>query len=156
MSKPLTLKRNGGVRGRSAALLAIACLVAVASAPQTPSLEQVLKAGASYVAEYEKRFSAVVSEETYSQRLVGQIARQLPDQRVLKSDLLLMEVPAGGWVTFRDVFEVDGHKVRDRSDRLVDLILKPRAHQPGERPLQYRSSHAHAEHAGPRADVSAG
>jgi hypothetical protein len=37
-----------------------------------------------------------------------------------------MEVTGGGWVTFRDVFEVDGHKVRDRSDRLVDLILKPR------------------------------
>jgi len=107
-------------------LPAAAYLVLTGHAAQTPSLEELLKAGATYIAEYEKAFSAVVSEEVYTQRLIGQIARQPPDQRTLKSDLLLMEVRDGGWVTFRDVFEVDGDKVRDRSDRLVDLILKPR------------------------------
>jgi hypothetical protein len=34
-------------------------------------------------------------------------------------------VEDAGWITFRDVFEVDGSKVRDRDDRLVNLILKP-------------------------------
>ena len=105
-------------------LLVAACLVLTGHAAQTPTPEQVLKAGATYIAQYEKAFSAVVSEEVYTQRLIGEIARQTRDQRTLKSDLLLMDVPGGGWVTYRDVFEVDGEKVRDRSDRLVSLILK--------------------------------
>jgi len=111
---------------RPAFLLPAACLALAAPASQVPSLEQLLKAGGVYVAEYETAFSAVVSEELYIQRLSGDIARSGREERTLKSDLLLMQV-RGGWVTFRDVFEVDGHKVRDRSDRLVSLILKPPA-----------------------------
>lgn len=112
---------------RSAFLLPAACLALAGHTSQAPSLEQVLKAGAAYIAEYEKAFSAVVSEELYIQRLAGDIARSGREERILKSDLLLMQVRGGGWVTFRDVFEVDGHKVRDRTDRLVSLILKPPA-----------------------------
>ena len=112
---------------RSALLLALACSVLTGHALQAPSLEQVLKACAAYITEYEKAFSAVVSEEVYTQRLLGDIARAGREERALKSDLLLMKVRDAGWVTFRDVFEVDGHKVRDRSDRLVSLILKPPA-----------------------------
>ena len=111
---------------RPVGLIGAAGLALAAAQAPAPTLEHVLKVGATYIAEYEKAFSAVVSEELYTQRLVGEIARGVPDQRTLKSDLLLMEVTGGGWVTFRDVFEVDGHKVRDRNDRLVDLILKPR------------------------------
>jgi hypothetical protein len=110
---------------RTVALMAAGCFALTAHAAQSPSLEQILKSGASYIAEYEQRFSAVVSEEVYRQRAIGELARQGPDQRLLKSDLLLIEVRGGGWVTFRDVFEVDGERLRDRSDRLVDLILKP-------------------------------
>ena len=32
---------------------------------------------------------------------------------------------AGGWVQFRDVFEVDGRPVRDRAERLTRLFLDP-------------------------------
>jgi hypothetical protein len=44
------------------------------------------------------------------------------------SDLLLVR-PSGAtrWVQFRDVFEVDGKAVRDRSERLVKLFLEPTA-----------------------------
>ena len=112
---------------RPAFLFPAACLALAGHTPQAPSLEQLLKTGAAYIAEYEKAFSAVVSEELYIQRLSGDIARSGREERTLKSDLLLMQVRGGGWVTFRDVFEVDGHKVRDRSDRLVSLILKPPA-----------------------------
>lgn len=31
----------------------------------------------------------------------------------------------GGWLPFRDVFEVDGRRLRDRDDRLVRLLLHP-------------------------------
>lgn len=111
---------------RPAVLIVAAAFALAAAQAKSPPLEELLKVGGAYIAAYEKAFSAIVSEEFYTQRLVGEIARSSPSQRLLKSDLLLMDVPGGGWVTFRDVFEVDGHKLRDRNDRLVDLILKPR------------------------------
>jgi hypothetical protein len=92
-----------------------------------PTLDAILAAGGTYTSEFTRTFSAVVSEETYTQRLIGAIAPRGGERRVLKSDLLLMQIRDAGWVTFRDVFEVDGRGVRDRSDRLVSLILKPPA-----------------------------
>src|SRR4029077_18138242 len=45
---------------------------------------------------------------------------------VLTSDLLLVKpVGADRWVQFRDVFQVDGKPVHDRSERLVKLFLEP-------------------------------
>ena len=113
---------------------AAGCLIAVGLSVVGPvraqgtapaALEPLLAAAGRYVNEYTTAFSAVVSEEIYTQRLVGAIATRGNERRVLKSDLLLMQVRDAGWVTFRDVFEVDGRAVRDRSDRLVTLILKP-------------------------------
>jgi hypothetical protein len=50
----------------------------------------------------------------------------------MHSDLLLVRPAAGGggWTEFRDVFEVNGIAVRDRSDRLTRLFLEgsPSAH----------------------------
>jgi hypothetical protein len=44
----------------------------------------------------------------------------------LRSDVLLLkQEDAGEWVSFRDVFEVDGRPVRDRDDRLRKLFLEP-------------------------------
>jgi hypothetical protein len=46
--------------------------------------------------------------------------------RELKSDLLLVRpVGADRWMQFRDVFDVDGQPVRDRSERLMKLFLSP-------------------------------
>ena len=42
----------------------------------------------------------------------------------LRSDLLLVRSP-DQWISFRDVFEVDGQPVRDREDRLKRLFLDP-------------------------------
>ena len=98
---------------------------ALSSGNQAVTLEQVLTAGARYVETYQRAFSAVVSEELYTQRLVGPIASPGGDRRTLRSDVLLMHVKNAGWVTFRDVLEIDATKVRDRDDRLVALIVKP-------------------------------
>src|SRR5262249_28740014 len=47
-------------------------------------------------------------------------------QRRLRSDYLLVRLDGGGgWMPFRDVFEVDGVAVRDRQDRLSTLFLTP-------------------------------
>jgi hypothetical protein len=46
--------------------------------------------------------------------------------RELVSDYLLVKSPdLGAWHTFRDVLEVDGRAVRDRSERLTALFLEP-------------------------------
>ncbi len=45
--------------------------------------------------------------------------------RRLRSEYLLVRSDEGGWLPFRDVFEVDGRRLRDRDDRLVRLLLKP-------------------------------
>ena len=44
----------------------------------------------------------------------------------LRSDFLLVKTEADeGWVSFRDVYDVNGAPVRDRDDRLKKLFLEP-------------------------------
>jgi hypothetical protein len=89
--------------------------------------------------EYERALASVVAEEDYLQRLnrqlsvVSKLGEGLGSavdysvlERRLKSDFLLVRSAAatGGWVPFRDVFEVDGEAVRDREDRLRTLFLE--------------------------------
>jgi VWFA-related protein len=78
-----------------------------------------------YVAGYERQYSALVAEEDYRQT-----ARS---ERVhLRSDFLLVKAQdTDEWVSFRDVFRVNGEPVRDREDRLKKLFLdaSPDAYQ---------------------------
>ncbi len=47
--------------------------------------------------------------------------------RRLRSDLLIIAEANVGWVEFRDTFEADGQRVRDRDNRAAQLFLKPDA-----------------------------
>jgi len=111
-------------------------LVAQASPPR-PALHDVLERAAGYVRDFQRQLSGVVAEERYVQEVkyilpsyaLGAMPRSSGAQdvrRVLMSDLLLVK-PAGAdrWIQFRDVFEVDGKAVHDRSERLVKLFLEP-------------------------------
>jgi hypothetical protein len=108
------------------AIVLSAVVAAPAAAQPAPSLPVVLERAAAYVAEFERRLSGIVAEETYEQV----VKRPAPspvvlERRQLKSDLLVMRpMPGYSWVQFRDVFEVDGRPVRDRDDRLTTLFLK--------------------------------
>jgi hypothetical protein len=120
---------------RVAPLLAgLLILALVPVRAQELALEEVMANAASYVAEFERQLSAIVAEETYVQRANNYIPqgalngprRQALERRTLKADLLLVRPEdAGGWVQFRDVFEVDGKPVRDRAERLTRLFLDP-------------------------------
>src|SRR5262249_36082550 len=103
--------------------------VAPATAEPDPALDHVLKRAGAYVTEFQRLLSGVVAEESYVQDILEGGASSMtgrPQTRLglthrdLKSDLLLVR-PAGGdrWIQFRDVFEVDGKAVRDRSERLM-------------------------------------
>lgn len=115
------------------------------SDPQTPSLQAVLQRAGAYASDYEKRFSILVAEERYEQTTRpeavaagGNLSRENPGggmgqgggrerRRALRSDYLLVRLDGGGWMPFRDVFEVDGRNVRDREDRVLELFLEPSA-----------------------------
>jgi hypothetical protein len=111
---------------------------ATAAAPAEPrtdvTLEPVLATASGYVAHFIETFVNVVGEERYTQDVVtggsllagGRGAATGPTHRELRSDFLLIHT--GGpleWVSFRDVFEVDGKPVRDRVERLTTLFDQP-------------------------------
>ena len=126
--------------------LVLAMAACVASAAQAPTINEVMRRAGQYALEYEQKLSLLVAEETYKQtskptmaasqggnlstanpsgRFGPELGRE--QRRILKSDYLLVRLDGGGWMPFRDVFEVDGRKERNREDRILNLFLKPSA-----------------------------
>jgi hypothetical protein len=112
--------------------LALGCVLACASATvhgQTDVGALVERAGA-YVEEFQRRFGSMVTEERYEQSAYDALApggrgpRPPFERVVLLSDFLLVQVPGEGWTPFRDVFERNGRKVRDREERLTRLFIE--------------------------------
>jgi len=108
-----------------------------ASSPPTLELAELLRRVGEYVAEYERSFSDLVAEETYAQRVAGlrydETLKRLVRactvcKRTTRADLVFVrltgEIP---WASYRDVFEVDGRKVREHEQRLVKLLSNPGA-----------------------------
>ena len=101
---------------------------AVDADKRDPTLEAVLQRAAEYVTTFHNRLSQIVAEERYTQKWEamwsGPRKGATPvGERVLLSDLLLVK-PAGAddWLQYRDVFEVDGERVRARAERLPQLL----------------------------------
>jgi len=91
------------------------------SGATSPELEILLGKLSDYAQAYTGHYSALVAEESYRQSVP--LERR---QRRLRSDLLFVRSePSGDWVSFRDVFDVDGRPVRDRELRLEKLFLSP-------------------------------
>jgi hypothetical protein len=104
------------------------------NAADQPTLDAVLARAGAYVVDFQRQLSGIVAEEHYLQDVrmslpTGPSRFALPaaaSHRELKSDFLLVRpVGADRWIEFRDVFEVDGKPVRDRSERLAKLFLEP-------------------------------
>lgn len=116
---------------RTLAPFALASSVLTAAAapqPATPPPAIVVKA-ASYVESYETQLGGLVAEENYRQQLTRRIASTTSRQtRTLKSDFMLVKFTSDEPFTpFRDVLEVDGAPVADRTTRLEKLFLQPGA-----------------------------
>jgi hypothetical protein len=95
-------------------------------------LVPVLERAARYVLDYEQAFHDVAAEEDYTQwteagstMMKGSTlsCTATSCRRATRADVVFVrlggEIP---WGTFRDVFEVDGQKVRDREARLEKLF----------------------------------
>jgi hypothetical protein len=88
------------------------------------------------VAEYERSFSDLVAEETYAQRVapwkydetLGRMVRACTVcKRTTRADLVFVRLSAEiPWASYRDVFEVEGRKVRELEQRLVKVLSNPR------------------------------
>jgi hypothetical protein len=124
---------------RLSAVFVIASAV-TASPASTQSADVIVKSAVAYVTSYEKAFSMLVSEEMYVQEVQrptgggGNLSRSNPGggmqasgngkRQILKSDYMLVQLGDGsGWMPFRDTFELNGSKLRDREDRLLKLFL---------------------------------
>jgi hypothetical protein len=96
----------------------------VPDAAQIALRQRVLARAADYVESYQREFSSLVAEEEFEQ--VDQTPHTFSKSQRLKSDVLLVKIDhINGWVSFRDVYEVDGKPVRERDDRLRRLFLDP-------------------------------
>ena len=106
---------------------------APARAATTTPLSSLLDRASAYVCTYMRDFSTMVAEERYVQdsHLMGtnsfgqSEAGPLGAQHVeLRSDLLFVRPDASDrWLTFRDVFAVNGRAIRDREERLARLFI---------------------------------
>src|SRR5437870_3151405 len=112
---------------RTAGCAALVLLCANTAGAQEPTLESVLAKARAYVVEFQRQLSGIVAQERYVQN-VSSPSPVPVRHRELTSDLLLVRpVGADRWMQFRDVFDVDGRPVRDRSERLMKLFVSPSA-----------------------------
>jgi hypothetical protein len=110
----------------------------IAPEPRSAETDSALQAAARYLDAYEHRISAIGAEEMYEQSVVtggslvvgGPAARQSPAvtparaTRKTRANMMTISLGANGWVSFRDVFELDGKPVRDRDERLSRILQK--------------------------------
>jgi hypothetical protein len=121
-----------GSRHALTVVLSIATLGA--AAPGEVRTSDAVAIARRYLEEWQTTLAAVVAEEHYEQaRSIpgggprGRLSQRV-DTRTTRSDVLLLRAPAGNaWLSFRDVFEVDGQPVRDREQRFDRLFRTPTA-----------------------------
>ena len=110
------------MRFLAAAACSLLITEAAALSPQPAArLEDRLR---DYIERFEQEASALVAEEDYVQKLVRYQGMSAVNQdRRVRSDYVLVK-PADNepWLGYRDIFEVDGHAVRDREERLVSVL----------------------------------
>jgi hypothetical protein len=99
---------------------ALVSLVTLTGAAQAPKPDDVVARVYRYASDYGAELANVVAEEIYRQRAPQ--ARGPARIRTLRSDYALTWVGRDGWVGYRDTFEVDGLAVRDRQERLQQLL----------------------------------
>ena len=117
-----------------------------------PALAAVLERVGAWITRFERDFSSVVAEERYVQLLKpwfgvprsskdeselewrDEVGTTLPNRpnaplrrRQLRSDVLLVQAAGERWLSYRDVFEVDGRPVRNREERIKRLFLSEQA-----------------------------
>ena len=126
--------------GRQLAFFTAGCAgVIVPLAAAQPQGADPLPRIHAYVERFQRELPSIVAEEHYVQVVTSTNSTSVDDAsgrldavasgtRVLRSDVMMVTLPGAiGWVLFRDVFEVDGQRIRDREGRLLALLQSPNA-----------------------------
>lgn len=108
-------------------IVAAGVLTSAASAPQTLTVPDVLERVAGYLGVFEKDYARLIADERYKQTLKQKRVLRLSDKtatetREIRSDILAAPDTGSRWLSFRDVYSVDGRPVRDRDARLETLF----------------------------------
>ena len=114
----------------SKTLHAVALIIACSGYPVTPAHTQAVtllalrQRATEYVVAYQQALTSLVAEERYVQTLRRR--RGGGQRRELVSQVVMVRGGAQSeWVMFRDVLKVDGRLIRDRNERLLDLLRSP-------------------------------
>lgn len=103
---------------------AICAVLATSPAADGPSLTDVMRRVAAYVQAYGDQASIVVATERYTQRLTGSAPTGIRERHIV-ADFAIVRVEAHHvWLGVRDVYEVDGERIADRADRLIDVLTR--------------------------------
>lgn len=117
------LRKLCRISAAAAALPVLPVIVASGPVVYAERVPEIVVRASRYVDRFVQDFSNVVAEERYVQESAYPRRR-----RELVSDFLLVTLPGSiGRYQFRDVREVDGAAVGDRSERLATLFLQPPA-----------------------------
>src|SRR3954470_6748953 len=108
----------------AAASPAAAAVSPTSSAPAPPdvAMRQVLERVGRYVADYGQQMSLIVGSEHYEQGLLGPTGLEVAHRKSEAEFALVKTADSMGWSGFRDVIEVDGHRVGKKQDRLQTLF----------------------------------
>lgn len=114
---------------------ATAAIPAVVIANVRTPMDDVIDRASAYVQSFVREFSTVVAEERYVQDshpigdvdvLSGGPVQGRSQHVELHSDYLFVKTATTSrWLTFRDVYSVNGRPVRDREERLAHLFINP-------------------------------
>jgi hypothetical protein len=115
------MKASAAVGALLATMLAASARLPAAN--DTPNLKTILRRAGEYVVRFERDLATLVAEEHYTQEVVDGAP---VEHRELRSDLLFVSrLGMHRYVEFRDVFEVDGRRIREGSERLTELARDP-------------------------------
>lgn len=92
------------------------------SADDAPSLKTVMRRAAAYVDAYGQKASIVVATERYTQRLTTDRSDPTAERSLVAEFAIVRAEANHEWIGFRDVIEVDGKRIGDREDRLIEAL----------------------------------
>jgi hypothetical protein len=117
-----------GVKTRAVfAAVALLASGAAITGADPATFADVLKRAHQYVVLYEDHeLSTVVAREDYRQQWLDATSKMKAERRLVSDYLLFQLPPNEDWFALRDVYEVDGTPLGDRTSRLKSLFSRPR------------------------------
>jgi VWFA-related protein len=117
-----TAHRTFKIDGTPAAVMAPEPARSEPAKPVSAELAAILDRAGRYVLAYERDLSNVLAEEECRQ-ILGKDDPSLRKVRDTRAGAFFITLPGAlPWATFRDVWEVDGNKIRDHEERLGRLF----------------------------------